>query len=258
MATRIITGLLLASGVLAVLYLAPPWGTALLIMVVAGLCIGEVVGMFAPDQPLDRTIAVLGGVGMLAVGYFSSKWLLHVIAGSVFLAAFTVLMRPEPLERAGIRIAAIWGSWVYVGVAFGFGLLLTINPHYVLLPCVVVFSGDSGAYFVGRSLGKNKLYERISPKKTREGSLGGLVASGGFAVLVKVLFLPEVSLVTAILLGVFGGMLGQIGDLVESMLKRACGVKDSGNLLPGHGGMLDRVDGLIFTLPLFALVLVGL
>jgi phosphatidate cytidylyltransferase len=119
----------------------------------------------------------------------------------------------------------------------------------------VVFSGDSGAYFVGRSLGRTKLYELISPKKTREGSIGGLVASAGFAAGVQLLFIPEISLVTAIALGLGGGILGQLGDLVESMLKRACGVKDSGNLLPGHGGMLDRVDGLIFTLPLFALVL---
>lgn len=255
MGTRIVTGLILAGAVIAILFAAPPWATAALIVTVSGLCIGEVVGMFSPGRRLDRLIAVLGGVGMMSVGYASPSWFLHGVALAMFVAAASVLLVPEPIERAGIRIAAIWGSWVYICIPFGFALELTVNPYYVLLPCVVVFAGDTGAYFTGRALGKTKLYALISPKKTRAGAVGGLAASVALCLAMKTLFLEELAMAEAAALGLFGGLLGQTGDLIESMLKRACDVKDSGTILPGHGGMLDRVDGLIFALPLFALVL---
>lgn len=255
MGTRIITGLILAGAVIAVLYLTPPWAISSLIIAVAGLCVGEVVGMFSPGHRWDRLAAVAGGASTLAVAYFSPQWLMASVTVAAIGAAFVVLFSPEPMAEAGHRLMAIWGSWIYVCVPFGVGLSLTHNPHFVLLPCVVVFAGDTGAYFTGKAFGKTKLYEKISPKKTREGSLGGLVASIALASVVKVLWIPELAWSTTVLLGLVGGIVGQLGDLVESMLKRSCGVKDSGNLLPGHGGMLDRVDGLMFALPVFALAL---
>ena len=109
---------------------------------------------------------------------------------------------------------------------------------------------DSAAYFVGRAIGKHKLFERVSPNKTWEGAIAGLVfAIGGF-VLAHHLLLPYLSLRDALVCGGIVGVFGQLGDLGESLLKRDAGVKDSSNLIPGHGGVLDRFDSLLFVSPL--------
>ena len=109
--------------------------------------------------------------------------------------------------------------------------------------------GDSAAYFVGSAIGKVKLYPAISPNKTVEGALGGLGGSLLAAVMFSSLFLPELSYSSIILVALIIGVFSQVGDLFESMLKRSCGVKDSGTMIPGHGGMLDRLDSLLFAFP---------
>jgi len=114
----------------------------------------------------------------------------------------------------------------------------------------LVMMTDTGAFYVGRSLGRHKLAPRISPGKTIEGAVGGFVAAIVTGFLCRLLFFPEIPLTHAIALGAAIGLVGQIGDLAESMLKRGAGVKDSGNLLPGHGGVLDRIDSMLFCAPL--------
>jgi phosphatidate cytidylyltransferase len=113
---------------------------------------------------------------------------------------------------------------------------------------VTAWLGDTGAYFAGKYLGKAKLYPAVSPKKTVEGAIGGLAASVVFGgVLARQWYLPEIPAWDAILVAAVGGILGQGGDLAESLIKRSTGVKDSGGVVPGHGGILDRVDALILT-----------
>lgn len=119
---------------------------------------------------------------------------------------------------------------------------------WFLLALFVTWMSDTCAYLVGRSVGRTKLIPHVSPNKTVEGAVGGLVAAGITAVLCAILFGLHIHLLTAILLGIFLGAVGMLGDLSESMLKRRAGVKDSGDLIPGHGGMLDRIDALIFVL----------
>jgi phosphatidate cytidylyltransferase len=114
----------------------------------------------------------------------------------------------------------------------------------------LVMMTDTGAYYVGRALGRHKLAPRISPGKTIEGAIGGFVMAVVTGVLCKMIFFHEIPITHAIALGAAIGLVGQIGDLAESMLKRGAGVKDSGNLLPGHGGMLDRIDSILFCAPL--------
>lgn len=123
-----------------------------------------------------------------------------------------------------------------------------VGLGWFLLALLVTWLSDTAAYLVGRSVGRNKLIPRVSPNKTIEGAIGGLVAAGITAVLCTLLFGLDIHPLTAILLGIVLGAAGMIGDLSESMLKRRAGVKDSGDLIPGHGGMLDRVDALIFVL----------
>lgn len=118
----------------------------------------------------------------------------------------------------------------------------------------VVFTGDVGAYIFGTLWGKIKLAPELSPKKSLQGSLGGLLFSS-LAGCMFSLLIPQVSWVILLLLGFFGGLLGQIGDFYESLMKRIAGVKDSGTIMPGHGGVLDRVDGLYFASSLFYIVI---
>jgi phosphatidate cytidylyltransferase len=118
---------------------------------------------------------------------------------------------------------------------------------YFLL--AVIFSGDTAAMYAGLFLGKHKLIPEVSPGKTIEGSIGGLLGSLIAGALFKLWFLPEVSWGGCILFSLASGLAGQVGDLFESVLKRSAGIKDSGRILPGHGGILDRIDALLFAAP---------
>lgn len=126
------------------------------------------------------------------------------------------------------------------GTAEGLGLFLTA--------LLITWLSDTAAFLVGKSVGRTKLFPRVSPNKTVEGAIGGLIAAGVTGVVCVVTFGLAIHPLTAVIFGLLLGAAGMIGDLSESMLKRRAGVKDSGNLIPGHGGMLDRIDALIFVL----------
>jgi phosphatidate cytidylyltransferase len=125
----------------------------------------------------------------------------------------------------------------------------TDGGHMIVFVLLVVWFGDTGAYFAGKGLGKGKLYPEVSPKKTWAGAWGGLAGSLVAGILMKVLFLEQLSWVDVVLLTLPGAALAQMGDLVESLVKRSTGVKDSGAILPGHGGILDRIDAVLFFVP---------
>ena len=127
-------------------------------------------------------------------------------------------------------------------------ILTTYNSHYVLGIILLIWASDTGAYLVGSLIGKNKLYERISPGKTWEGSIGAAILNVGCAYVISTWF-PELALRHWIVISVLVSIFGTTGDLVESMLKRQAGVKDSGKIMPGHGGILDRFDSLLFVSP---------
>jgi phosphatidate cytidylyltransferase len=121
--------------------------------------------------------------------------------------------------------------------------------QWALLFLIIVWAGDTGAYFAGKYYGKTKLYETISPKKTREGALGGLAAGSVLTLLFKLIFFRSLSWGGVFFVPLVVGSVAQVGDLCESFFKRVFEVKDSGSILPGHGGFLDRFDGVVFSLP---------
>lgn len=123
------------------------------------------------------------------------------------------------------------------------------GARYVLLPFFLAWTSDTAAYLAGRFFGKRKLIPRISPNKSLEGSAGALIASPFVAWAAKATFAPFLSMVDVVALGLISGVTSQLGDLVESMIKREASVKDASNVIPGHGGMLDRFDSLLFTAP---------
>lgn len=147
-------------------------------------------------------------------------------------------------------------SVVYIGIGFMYFYETREHGlHFILFALLVVWLTDTGAYIFGRLFGKHKLWPLISPNKTIEGFIGGIISSLIVAVIFGQSFDMHVSLWLLIPLTMLLSMFGQLGDLVESGLKRHFGVKDSGNVMPGHGGILDRFDSFIFVLPLLNLFL---
>jgi phosphatidate cytidylyltransferase len=164
-------------------------------------------------------------------------------------------------NKLDIKITAVmFTGIVYIGMGFsymaiargagdGHGLLWT----FLLLCCI--WGSDAGAYFVGRSFGRNKLWPAISPNKTIEGALGGVVISAVISIVFALLVPDLLTIGRALLIGVSCAVLGQLGDLVQSAYKRVYGIKDSGSLLPGHGGILDRCDSWIIVFPFVHIVM---
>ncbi len=182
--------------------------------------------------------------------------LILVVAATVLPLVW--LLRREPKNLAFSTWVWTLGGMAYVGLLSGhFVALRTLvdGRNWVYLAFLATFASDTAAYFVGRTWGKHKLAPSISPAKTWEGSLGGLAGAATISLLFvpSTLFsasnpldLPDLNYWSAALLGIVVSAFGQVGDLVESLFKRNMGAKDSGNLLPGHGGALDRIDSVVF------------
>jgi len=175
------------------------------------------------------------------------------VALLVIPAAYVVTGSSLDDALPGSAIATF--ATLYVGMLGGSLIRLRadfheLGPKLVFFLLVVVWVGDSGAYYVGKKFGKHKMSPRISPKKTIEGGIGGLLMSIIAAVVIHFSFFREFPLVHAIIAGALLSISGMIGDLAESMWKRSASVKDSGTLLPGHGGFLDRFDSIFFTAPI--------
>ncbi len=154
------------------------------------------------------------------------------------------------------NVAYTFVSWLYVSLPCYFLILIANDnteaqfaPHKVLGCIFYIWTNDTGAYLLGSLIGKHKLYEAISPNKTWEGAIGGMLLALGLAFLMCRVF-PQLSLFHWIAVSIIVSIAGIVGDLVKSMLKRQAGVKDTGNILPGHGGILDRFDSLFFSAPL--------
>lgn len=168
---------------------------------------------------------------------------------------FILVLYSERENSEHLKIISLYVmGFAYIGFlpSLTSKLLMLYNGAYWFIICLaVVFSGDVAAYFVGRKFGKNKLIPGISPNKTLEGALGGLAASIVFGVLLGKYFFPEMNIITLGVSCAMASILAQAGDFFESLIKRVAGAKDSGSLLPGHGGFLDRFDGILFALPVF-------
>ncbi|RSL32824.1 phosphatidate cytidylyltransferase [Salibacterium salarium] len=186
------------------------------------------------------------------IGLFEhvSKVELFLVMILLLLALTVITKNSFTFDEAGFVIL----SSVYIGYGFHH-LILTRNMEenglaLVFLVLFIIWATDSGAYFVGRKWGKHKLWPEISPKKTVEGFIGGITLAGIVGWLFQVIFIAYFSWYALAAFIIVTSVFGQLGDLVESALKRHYAVKDSGTVLPGHGGILDRFDSLIFVLPI--------
>jgi phosphatidate cytidylyltransferase len=249
------------------------WALGALLAVSAVIATIELYGLASAQgvQPFAMTGAAgSGAVVLLATAYptpgqAAAPVLATLVAVALVALAGAVWLRwpgGEPLASVAITLLGP----VYVGCTLAFAVFLRSLPAvgFVLLPLVVVWVGDSTAYFAGRAWGKTKLFPAASPGKTVVGGVAGLIGSALAGTLVAALTLTSVpgvgvSALAGAVIGALIGVAAPIGDVAESVLKREAGVKDSGRILPGHGGMLDRIDALLFAFPIAygLLVLMG-
>jgi phosphatidate cytidylyltransferase len=228
-----------------------PLGFGLLVVLVSGLALHECAAiMLAGASPKFRAVVVALGALYTAALYLAPACALVWTLGALVATAAVTLIDPGEIPAAGARLGAATFSVLYIGgLAAPLALLQRDAAHgraWVLLAIGVTFGNDTGAYFGGKAFGRHKLYPKISPAKTVEGGIGGLVASLVIMFAVRATVAPWLTVSDCLAVALPAAVLGPIGDLVESLMKRAAGVKDSGHLIPGHGGMLDRIDALLF------------
>ena len=206
------------------------------------------------EQRLVQFVAALAGTLVAPVLYTQQMTLLLPLLAAVFmLLALLFLWRLPPIEDFSRRFGWLCLGLLYLPLLLGHLILLRQLPEgreWIFLTLMVIMGCDSFAYFIGSKFGKRKLYPAVSPNKSVEGGLGGLFGSVLAVLIARATFLPAIDIVDGILIGLLLGVVGQLGDLFESLLKRACKVKDSGSIIPGHGGVLDRLDSLLFAFPL--------
>lgn len=191
---------------------------------------------------------------LVLFSFLAGDRLIIPAAITAFVLAFALhmLFRFDDIRDAARESALLMMGLVYVPLLLGHLILLRNLPfgkEWILLMLVVVMCGDSAAYYSGSTLGKTRLYPEVSPKKSVEGSIGGILGSIAGAIIFKLTFFPQLSYLHCVIAAILLGVLGQLGDLFESLLKRSFGVKDSGTLIPGHGGILDRLDSILFAAP---------
>jgi phosphatidate cytidylyltransferase len=251
--TRVISGLVLAAAALAAILFLPFPALRVVVCVVAGLAADEYARITSPARGLYRWILV-------AVVVYTCWWaavpaplsiVLLAIVVMLYLA-FAVLRQSRTLQDAAVDLVAP----IYIGAPLGMlvALQMVAGPKATLLLIATIVVSDSAQYYTGRAFGRRPLAPTISPKKTIEGAIGGVIFGTLFMAIAIIFVFPATPVIVRILLGIVIVFLGIAGDLFESRLKRVAGMKDSSTLIPGHGGVLDRIDALLFAIPVFYLM----
>lgn len=250
---RTATGLVYLAVLVSAMFYSP-YSMAILFLVVLVLAISETNRMMAIPviQPQITTGSVLAKLTYLLpvghlLGYYEAKWILLILIVIVLIPVIE-LYRKNENPMANIAYTILPSIYIALPLVMLYSIAWhsgEFDPWLVLGLFIVIWVYDTGAYVFGSWLGRSKLFERISPRKTWEGAIGGGVLATAVAAFVLTFYIPQLSqlewIIGAILIVVFG----TFGDLTESQLKRSAGVKDSGQILPGHGGILDRFDSAL-------------
>jgi phosphatidate cytidylyltransferase len=257
--SRILTALVAVPLLLLIILAGPSWLFLALALVSALVAYWEL-------SHLARNVGWTPlGSGYLAVAavvlsfYPGFPGFLEASVVAVAVIVLSAVYSRGPSRETLAEVATTFLATTYLGSCLGclVGLRMTApdqaGRYWLLFLMAVVMVGDAGAFFVGRSLGRHQLAPVLSPRKTTEGLVGGAIASVGAAVLLRRLIFPSLAWPSVIALGISLALFGVVGDLFESLLKRSAGIKDTSSLIPGHGGLLDRIDSLLFTAPLLFL-----
>lgn len=256
---RLLSAGLLAPLLLLLLFRGSPDAWYWLVLVAAALATWELATMTHAGDRVSQAACTLVSVGVSWVVYHHDRDARVLLAVLLLLPIFGLMLalwRLTDLPSAALRAMSGVAVPLYVGGLLASLALLRrdageLGPFYVLLVLKLSWLADTGGFFAGRYLGKDgkKLHPRVSPKKTQIGFVGSLAGATLGILIAKFWYLQDAPLLQLLLLGLVAGALGQLGDLAESMIKRSAGIKDSGNLIPGHGGLLDRIDALLIVSP---------
>lgn len=243
---RLLTGIALVAVGSYLLLWAPQWLFLAAALFMGAACYWEFAGLV-----VGHGIARPSFFGFLA-GLVVLFWPQDSLIGFslISIAALVTGFRFEDLRSVLPQVSCTLFGVIYSFAPWRFAYDLRLESiHWLFFATALNWAGDTSAYYAGRAFGKHKLAPIVSPKKTWEGAAGSVAGSLVFGLLYMGYFMPRVPLWEIALLAVIGNIAGQLGDLAESAIKRGGGVKDSGNLLPGHGGILDRVDSSLFAIP---------
>lgn len=247
--TRLATAAVAIPALWLIVWAFPRWafGTFVLGVVVIGL--GEYMAMALPRHPRLRAAGIAVGTVLAVAVIGGGPWPVAAL-GAAFVVGMAHALRPGAVLGRAVPRAAVWLlGVVYVGLFIPHVVLLReLGPdgwRWVLFVLFAAMGSDSGGYFAGRAFGRRLLLPSVSPKKTVEGAVGSALGGAVVALVCRGVFLSTASVLEAVVLGLTISVLGQFGDLCESALKRAFTVKDSGWIVPGHGGILDRLDSLV-------------
>jgi phosphatidate cytidylyltransferase len=256
---RVVTGLLGAAGLMAVLVYGNWIAIFFLVTMISLGMLYEYTGIILTMSDKVEKRYVLLTLGwfvsildmVISQGDIPLLALVFIILFSYFLLTASRCFTGELIAHFRELALSLFGIVYLVLIpAYFYKIYQSANGReWAILFLLIVWSGDTAAYFTGMKFGKTKLYEAISPKKTVEGAIGGLVTGLVVAIFFKVIFFKALSWPAVVEVSILVGVIAQIGDLCESLFKRAFDTKDSGTLLPGHGGFLDRFDGVVFSLP---------
>lgn len=256
-ASRVITGIVLIPILFFIVWFLPHHyflGVVVLATLVGTHEFYRMAGMRG-TRPLSKLGMALGAFVIVADAYGpqGGEWGTALVITFCVLTVLTArLFSPRPVEGALEDAAATLAGIFYVALLFGFQAAIHRGyqgKQWLMFLYLVIWASDTGAYYIGTAFGKHRLYEKISPKKSIEGLIGGILASLVIALLCRLWLVPSLGPLEAAVLGAVLALVGTIGDLVESLLKRSVGVKDSGTIIRGHGGMLDRMDSMMFAAP---------
>ena len=244
---RVLTAILLAPVITYLVIWAPVWAFLVVLVTVALLCFWEYGGIVeAHDLARPGPFGFAAGLAVLFTPGREYALLTLIAAGALTLAAFSAADLRTVLARAGsivLGVLYIFGPW---RCAIG---LRAASPHWLFFALALNWVGDTAALYVGRTFGRHRMAPVLSPKKSWEGAIASVVFSTVFAVAYLPRVIAGLSWWEAAIVAMVANVAGQVGDLCESALKRGADLKDSGTLLPGHGGWLDRVDSSLFAIP---------
>ncbi len=257
MLTRIVTGLVLLGIVVAVVVALPSWATLAMAVLAVALAAHEFARLAGPASGGLHAVPLVAATLATSLAVPLGGPLAVVLIASLIVVGALAVGRGRPDEDALRLVGVALAAPVYIGVPAGAVMALRVEfgPWALLAGLLTVIASDAAQYFGGRALGRHLLAPVVSPKKTMEGALAGVVAAAVVLPALGQWWLPGVPAALLAVLGVVMALLGIVGDLFESLLKRSAGVKDSSGLLPGHGGMLDRIDAMLFAVPVLYVAL---
>ena len=244
----VVAAVLLPLLYLYIMYL-PPVYFILLLIGVSVIALSEFYAMYNVTGIL-RYLAIFFGILILCTFHFSTAFLYNVIILSVVaIAATRLLSKRDPQSALYDTSIPVFGLIYIPGLLAFQSNIRSTGPEWVILLYAAVWAADSLAFYIGTFIGKKKLYAEVSPNKTVAGAAGSLIGGVSGVIAIKYLLIPTLAVSSVFIIGIVIGGISVLGDLVESMFKRDAGVKDSGIIIPGHGGILDKLDGVLFAGP---------